>query len=238
MLTMARSRDLKGPYEPCPHNPVMTNRSLRFPLESVGHADLVEDPDGNWWAICLGTRPFGYPPRHNLGRETMLVPVDFSGDWPVFGDQGKVLEEFETDLLPESAGNTNDSENSFFDDFTSDERDLGWNFIYNPDWSLYEKRGGGLCLHGNEKSLKDASGIAWMGRRQKHHVSITEVTLEFPCSQDGEEAGMTIFMNNRHHYEAALLWEGQGRKLVLKRDRSAPWKRQSASWIMNGIRLS
>lgn len=217
MLTMARSRKLAGPYEPCPRDPVMTNRSLRFPIESVGHADLVEDPNGNWWAVCLGTRPYGYPPRHNLGRETMLVPVDFSGDWPVFGDNGRVLEEFETDLLPVSAGETDDSENIYCDDFTSEKLDPGWNYLYNPDWSLYEKRPGSLCLWGNDGQLKDAAAIAWIGRRQKHHVSKTEVTLTFPCVQDGEEAGLTIFMNNRHHYEAALICKDGKRKLIFKR---------------------
>ena len=217
MLTMARSRNLKGPYEPCPDNPVMTNRSLRLALESVGHADLVEDPRGNWWAVCLGTRPFGYPPKHNLGRETMLVPVDWSGDWPVFGDHGRVLEEFETDLLPKSAEIPDDSQNSYHDDFTSEKMDPGWNYIYNPDWSLYERSAKGLCLHGNEKSLKDASVIAWIGRRQRHHVSETKVTLEFPCAQDGEEAGLTVFMNNRHHYEAAVVCRGGKRKLIFRR---------------------
>lgn len=217
MLTMARSRKIDGPYEPCPHNPVMSNRSLRLPIESVGHADLVEDPDGNWWAVCLGTRPVGYPPRHNLGRETMLVPVDFSGDWPVFGAQGRVLEEFETDLLPAADKETTEEENRYFDDFSSAAQDLGWNYIYNPDWSLYEWREGSLCLWGNEKQLKDASAIAWIGRRQKHHVSRTEVTLQFPCVQEGEEAGLTIFMNNRHHYEAALLQEDGTRKLIFRR---------------------
>ncbi len=217
MLTMARSRNLKGPYEPCPDNPVMTNRSLRLALESVGHADLVEDPRGNWWAVCLGTRPFGYPPKHNLGRETMLVPVDWSGDWPVFGDHGRVLEEFETDLLPKSAEIPDDSQNSYHDDFTSEKMDPGWNYIYNPDWSLYERSAKGLCLHGNEKSLKDASVIAWIGRRQQHHVSVTKVTLEFPCAQDGEEAGLTVFMNNRHHYEAAIVCRGGKRKLIFRR---------------------
>lgn len=217
MLTMARSRNLKGPYEPCPDNPVMTNRSLRLALESVGHADLVEDPQGNWWAVCLGTRPFGYPPKHNLGRETMLVPVDWSGDWPVFGDHGRVLEEFETDLLPKSAEIPDDSQNSYYDDFTSEKMDPGWNYIYNPDWSLYERSAKGLCLHGNEKSLKDASVIAWIGRRQQHHVSETKVTLEFLCAQDGEEAGLTVFMNNRHHYEAAVVCRGGKRKLIFRR---------------------
>ena len=217
MLTMARSKELEGPYEPCPNNPVMTNRSLRFKIESVGHADIVEDKNGNWWAVCLGTRPYGYPPRHNLGRETMLVPVDWSGDWPVFGDNGTVLEEFETDLLPENMNLDKSPEYAYHDDFTSDELDLGWNYIYNPDFSLYAKKEGSLCLWGNEKKLKDAAKIAWVGRRQKHHVSETVVTMEFPCSVEGEEAGLTIFMNNRHHYEIAMTCIGGQRKLIFRR---------------------
>lgn len=217
MLTMARSRKVEGPYEECPNNPVMTNRSMRCPIDSVGHADLVQDTRGNWWAICLGTRLFGYPPKHNLGRETMLVPVDWSGEWPVFGEGGKVLEEFETDLLPLSAAESDKSMNDYSDDFTSAKLDLGWNYIYNPEWSLYECKQGSLVLRGNEKCLKDAKKIAWIGRRQKHHVSETTVTLEFPCVQDGEEAGLTIFLNNRHHYEAALTCIEKKRKLIFRR---------------------
>lgn len=217
MLTMARSRSVDGPYEPCPENPVLTNRSLRMPLESVGHADLTEDVNGNWWAVCLGTRPYGYPPRHNLGRETMLVPVDWCKEWPVFGEAGKVQELFETDCLPESASNEGEEKAFYSDDFTSEKLDTGWNWIYNPDWSLFEKRNGSLCLKGNEKQLKCASAIAWIGRRQKHHVSVTEVTMNFPCVQEGEEAGITIFMNNRHHYEAALTRKGGKRLLIFRR---------------------
>jgi len=217
MLTMARSRSVTGPYEACPNNPVMTNRSLGLPIQSVGHADLVEDMNGNWWAVCLGTRTFGYPPRHNLGRETMLVPVDWSGEWPVFGDNGRVLEEFETDLLPKQSCEAAASDAFFHDDFTSAKPDTGWNCIYNPDSSLYEQRENGLCLHGNENRLKDADTLAWLGRRQKHHVSVTSVTLKFPCVQEGEEAGLTIFMNNRHHYEAALCFKEQKRRLIFRR---------------------
>ena len=217
MLTMARSKNLTGPYEGCLDNPVMTNRSLGLPIQSVGHADLVEDGNGNWWAVCLGTRTFGYPHKHNLGRETMLVPVDWSGEWPVFGDNGRVLEEFETELLPKQCCPEIASNDSYFDDFSSSKPEMGWNCIYNPDASLYEQTESGLCLHGNEKRLKDADTLAWVGRRQRHHVSCTVVTLEFPCRQEGEEAGLTIFMNNRHHYEAALYRDNTGRKLIFRR---------------------
>ena len=218
MLTMARSREIFGPYEPCPDNPVMTNRSLALAIESVGHGDLVEDQNGNWWAVCLGTRMITYPHKHNLGRETMLVPVDFSGEWPVFGDHGRVLAEFETDRLPEMESRNPWSQKEYFQDtFSSEKLDFGWNFLYNPDWSLYEWGQGCLKLHGNENAFKDAEIMAWIGRRQRHHVSETSVTLTFEALQEGEEAGLSIFLNRMHHYEAALVFTDGVRKLVMKR---------------------
>lgn len=217
MLTMARSRAVYGPYEPCPHNPVLSNRSLGWPIESAGHGDLVEDQNGNWWAVCLGTRNFGYPPRHNLGRETMLMPVDFSGEWPVFGDRGRLREVFETQKLPAMSGEAVRKQERYEDDFRAEKLDFGWNFIYNPDESLYSFGDGRLCLYGNEKRLADADVIAWIGRRQKHHVCSVSVTLEFPCCQEGEEAGLTIFLNHRHHYEIALCCENGERRLIFRR---------------------
>lgn len=164
MITMARSRDIKGPCESCPRNPVLTNRSWNLGLDSIGHADLVEDQNGHWWAVCLGTRTFGYPQRHNLGRETMLIPVDWSGNWPVFDADGHALPEFETDKLPAWEPT---EESAFRDAFTSDKLDFCWNHLYNPDPALYEYGQGALILHGNGRALKDADALAWLGRRQQ-----------------------------------------------------------------------
>ncbi len=231
MLTMARSRSLTEGYEPCPRNPVMTNRSLGLPIQSVGHADLVEDQHGSWWAVCLGTRTFSYPPRHNLGRETMLVPVDFSGDWPVFGDEGRVLDRFTVNRLPgvpeDASGVLNGAApaiDCYETDFPGDELDLSWNCIYHPVPQLWTVKDHALILHGNGGRLADADKIAWVGRRQQHHDSVSEVTLTFPCTREGEEAGLTAFCNNRHHYDAALMVIGGQRQLIFRRQIGSLWK--------------
>ncbi len=233
MLTMARSRTLTEGYLPCPHNPVMTTRSLGLPIQSAGHADLVTDQQGDWWAVCLGTRPFAYHPRHNLGRETMLVPVDFSGNWPVFGDQGRVLEHFTVPRLPGTPpvasepgciNASNPGADDYTADFTGNELDLSWNCIYCPIPKLWELHDGELILHGNRRRLEDADQIAWLGRRQQHHDCIAEVTLAFPCTQEGEEAGLTIFCNNRHHYEAALTVVAGQRQLIFRRQIGSLWR--------------
>lgn len=82
--TIARSRTLHGSFEPAPHNPFLSHRSLAHPVQSVGHADLIELPDGSWAAVHLGTRPVGPSPGfHVNGRETFIVGIDWHNGWPV-----------------------------------------------------------------------------------------------------------------------------------------------------------
>lgn len=84
-VTVARSRDPRGPFEGAPHNPIFTHRSTSHPVENVGHCDLVERPDGSWAAVYLGVRTVGWVPRqHANGRETFLAGIEWVDDWPVF----------------------------------------------------------------------------------------------------------------------------------------------------------
>lgn len=81
-----RSRDVWGPYVPYADNPILTQRDLPddrpLPITNAGHADLVEGPDGSWWAVFLASR--NYDTRHyNTGRETYLLPVEWRNGWPV-----------------------------------------------------------------------------------------------------------------------------------------------------------
>lgn len=59
-----------GPWEECPHNPVLHNGGDEE-IQNAGHCDLLEDVDGRWWAVCLAVRPIktdsGWTPS-NLGE--------------------------------------------------------------------------------------------------------------------------------------------------------------------------
>jgi alpha-N-arabinofuranosidase len=76
-----------GPFIPAPSNPILTqryfkdNRSNR--VDWAGHADLVLGPDDTYYGVFLGIRP-NDKNRVNTGRETFILPVDWSGEWPVF----------------------------------------------------------------------------------------------------------------------------------------------------------
>ncbi len=219
MSVIARSAHILGPYTPCPHNPVLTNIGKSLPLKAIGHADLVEDQTGAWWAVCLGNRPLGYPFRHNLGRETMLVPVTWAEGWPVMGENGTALAEFEVEsALPEFQPKGYIPGSNMVDRFDSSQLHPSWNYIYNPTGKLVVLTGTSLQLNGNAVSLSEDAPKAWLGRRQEHFCCMAEVQLHFDAVQDGEEAGLTIYMNPGHHYEIARIRK-DGRNCVIFRRR-------------------
>lgn len=92
MVTVARATSPWGPFVGYEHNPVLTHRHrVGHPIQSTGHAELVDDVKGNWWALFLGTRHHGPKPWHHLGREVFLAPVTWSEDgWPQIGERGTV----------------------------------------------------------------------------------------------------------------------------------------------------
>ncbi|THV36449.1 glycoside hydrolase family 43 protein [Glycomyces buryatensis] len=112
VVSVARSRSPRGPFESAPHNPVFTHRSTRHPVQNVGHADLVERPDGTWATVHLGVRPRGRTPRYHVnGRETFLAEIAWIDDWPQFTPSEAAL--------PESRW-------SFKDEFTAPRLDPRW----------------------------------------------------------------------------------------------------------------
>jgi hypothetical protein len=83
-VTIARSRNVEGPYAANPGNPILTHRhlGLDYPIVGAGHGDLVQTQTGEWWMALLAMRPYGGY-FYNLGRETFLVPVRWEDGWPV-----------------------------------------------------------------------------------------------------------------------------------------------------------
>lgn len=80
MAVVHRSRHIKGPWEECPHNPIVHTWSADEAWWSKGHGTLFEDAKGEWWMVYHAYRK-GY---HTLGRFTLLEPMTWTSDgWPV-----------------------------------------------------------------------------------------------------------------------------------------------------------
>jgi alpha-N-arabinofuranosidase len=140
MITISRSKDIFGPYENCPHNPILTNRNKApFIIQGVGHGDLIEGPDGNYYILCLGFRQMGiWMAYHQLGREVFLVPVRFDENgWPVVGNDGTMDESYEVPIKGE--GNernvAEEISRSGLDIFSNPE----WLYMRHPHMENYKK---------------------------------------------------------------------------------------------------
>lgn len=234
MVTIARGKTPYGPFESNPANPILTHRDGHGSIQGTGHADLVQLADGSWWAVFLGFRPVSVPfsgQHHHLGRETFLAPVAWKEDgWPIIGDNGRVSERMKAGSLalePELPWVERD-------DFDGRKLQLHWNFLRNPraeDWSL-DERPGWLTLHGSEVSLDDLGSPAFLGRRQQHFACEASTLLRFEPVREGEEAGLTVFMNERFHYEIALTCDSDAnRKVILRRRIGSLWKIERAARV-------
>ncbi|KFX89979.1 hypothetical protein V490_06721 [Pseudogymnoascus sp. VKM F-3557] len=81
---IARSRNISGPYESNPLNPILSNQNTTEYFQTVGHADLFQDASDNWWGTALATRSGPEWTNYPMGRETVLFPVTWDeGSWPV-----------------------------------------------------------------------------------------------------------------------------------------------------------
>lgn len=83
-VTVARSRELFGPYEVDPDGPLLTSFGRpELRLQKAGHGSLVRTQNGEWYLAHLVGRP--YSPLGNcvLGRETAIQRVEWPSDgWP------------------------------------------------------------------------------------------------------------------------------------------------------------
>lgn len=222
METIARSEHPYGPFESCPHNPILSHRSFDSIIQATGHADLVQAADNSWWAVCLGIRPVGYPKRHHLGREVFLAPVTWSNDgWPIIGKDGKIDPIIDSSILPNFPVSDH-IENPVRDDFDDEELDVSWTFLRNPaecSWSLSERKGY-LVLHGNSIDLDHAGAPSFVGRRLSHLTCRIATLLDYEPMNEEEEAGLTVFMNEHYHYDI-IVRRTQGNKQVVLRKRVA-----------------
>ena len=205
--TIFRSHNALGPYESNPRNPLITHRNLRhdYPINSTGHADLIQLADGSWWAVLLASRPDGGDFR-NLGRETFAVPVIWEDEWPVFSPQtGRVEFSYPApDLTPHLW-----SQPSACDHFDGPELPLHWNILRTPDHPFYSltDNPGYLRLSLLPETLSDIASPSFVGRRQQHMDCDISTKFFFQPATPGESAGMTIFYNNLNYYTLLLTME-------------------------------
>ena len=213
-VTISASKNITGPYIGNARNPILTHRhlSLDHSIIAVGHGDMVQTKEDNWYMVALGFRPIENKYK-NLGRETFLIPVVWETEpywwkdekitWPVCSPKtGKV--EFEY-FVP-FPGTKQVKINEFYDSFDHPRLNLEWNFRRTPNstfHSLNEKTGF-LRIYLKEGFISEQGQYSFVGIRQRHFQMEAKSKMEFNPSGN-EEAGITVIQNDRSAYVMSLM---------------------------------
>lgn len=197
MVTYARSKSIFGPFESYPQNPVLTNRNLGgFFIQGVGHGDLIQAPDGSFYLIHLGFRQTGrWTCFHHLGREVFISKITFDEKgWFQAGENGTTTEYIELNHV------TYPQLRKEKETFENTDWNLDWCYLRKPNPSYDITAKNRLTLYGSPVSLNEAKSPTFLGIRQKDFC----MNLHCNVSINYGEAGISIYMDENHHYDLLL----------------------------------
>lgn len=204
-----RSDNLWGPYQAWSENPILTQRDLPERENGVyctGHADIFQDGEGKWWSVFLGTRMIDGQ-YENLGRETFLLPVQWTADgWPRILEPGQPVPMVVD--IPGAVRGDNLSFGNFtvVEDFNGPELANYWMTVRSNAKDKYSltQNPGYLTLKCDSVTASDVNGVpAFVGRKLQHHSFDASVKLNF-YPQGDQKAGLLLLKSEDHQYFFAL----------------------------------
>lgn len=220
-----RSRKVDGPYTPNPANPILTQRDLPRdrpnPITSAGHADFVQLPNGDWWATFLAVRPYRGD-FYNTGRETFLMPVDWSGEWPrITAPEQSIPDVAKRPALPPQAKSAVPTNGPFTvrEEFDGEALGPHWMMMRNPRGRWHRLENGALVLTARPVGLGDNANPSFLARRQQHRDATATTRLRFTPERGGDAAGLIALQSDEYWY--ALLVAREGGRTVVKLDQRA-----------------
>ena len=197
-----------GPYVPAPNNPILSQRYLNSnranKVDWAGHADLVEGTDGKHYGVFLAIRP-NEKGLVNTGRETFILPVDWSGKYPVF-ENGLVPMEPKL-KMPKGVENKTGTEGffpngnfTFTDNFTAPKLDYRWIGMRGPREDFITTSKNGLSIKPFAVSIKAVAPVSALFQRQQHQHFTATTTMKFTPKSENELAGLTCYQSERFNY--------------------------------------
>ncbi|WP_179021869.1 glycoside hydrolase family 43 protein [Winogradskyella forsetii] len=231
-----KSDSPKGPFIPAPSNPILTQRYFAKDRENkvdwAGHADLVKGPNDQYYGVFLAVRP-NEEDRVNTGRETFILPVDWSGEFPVF-ENGLIPLEPKLEM-PKGVDNKTGQDGffpngnfTFKDDFSADKLDYRWIGLRGPREAFIEKAKNGLKILPFETNIKEVKPTSTLFHRQMHRSFSFTTTLEYKPKSEKDLAGVVALQNEGSNYVFGVTKKDKDYYLVLAKN---TWPRRQGEII-------
>lgn len=189
-----RSKNIYGPYERNPNNPILSHVSRKgHIIQATGHADLIKLDNNEWYAVFLAIRTKPRPLLHHLGRETFLSKVIWKDGWPIIGDDGKV--EIINDYGPNQEDN---SDYSVFFSYPLEDYPYLKVRLPKPECYLIDKKENTLTLIGQENINTPLGHPTLLAFRQRGFNELMKVTIASNSIE--ARAGIASWLSSDYHY--------------------------------------
>lgn len=215
-VTMGRAKNVWGPYEGDPTNPILTSipgdfyerhdpdhlKPKYFNTESVlqksGHGSYVETQLGEVYMVHLTARPFVPELRCTLGRETAIQKMKWTDDgWLRMYDNSNLAKEYvEESKLPEHKV----SQIPSFDDFDSEELGLQYYAprIMPSSFADVKSRPGYVRIRGQE-SRCSLNKVSILARKLTSVYATVTTKMEFKPEVHQHSAGLIMYYDNMNY---------------------------------------
>ena len=216
VVSLARSKNLDGPYEYHPDIHILTAKDAPdSPIQRVGHGQYVETPDGQHYHSFLMGRPIPGPDGKGrfcpLGRESGLERMVWRDDWLYAETGSPVPRESLPGLTDAEPQKPQPIRHKFTDKLPMD---FQWLRTPHPE-RLFTLTGSALRLTGRE-SIGSWFEQSLVARRQEHLAYRAETTVEnFAPTTYQHGAGLTTYYNRTKFHAAIISTEGAGRTLTI-----------------------
>lgn len=215
-VTMGRAKEVWGPYEKDPMNPIVTSvpgvsNERNDPdhlkpkyynpdsvLQKSGHGSYVETPEGEVYLTHLCARPFAPQLRCTLGRETAIQKMMWTEDgWLRMADGGNLAKEYTPESsLPEVKMPSIPD----FDDFDADTLGLQYYAprIMPERFADVKARPGYVRLRGQE-SRTSLNRVSILARKLTSVYGTVTTKMEFKPEVYQHSAGLILYYDNMNY---------------------------------------
>lgn len=210
--TLARSRDIWGPYELHPEKYVVTSKDSPFAaLQRAGHGDIVDTPTGETYIVHLSGRPTTQNRRCVLGRETAIQAAYWGDDDWLYVKNGPV-----PSLYVDVPGTRNDEPYWAEKRYTFESelhKDFQW--LRTPETDrIFALENGKLTLFGRE-SIGSWFEQALVARRQTHFSYDAETVIDFSPEDERHFAGLTAYYSRYNFFYITVTGDEDGNREIM-----------------------
>ncbi len=203
--TLARSRNVDGPYELHPDTHLLSSWGHpEAPLQKAGHGSLVETQNGEWFLAHLCGRPIDG--KHcTLGRETAIQKCVWADDDWVYLDHGTMVPVIQSHG-PVGIPLAPFPDAEWHGRFDSNELDINFQSLRQPiteDWLSLTERPGFLRLKGMEPTVSTFRQSLIARRVQAFDIRV-ETSVEFQPTTFQQMAGLIAYYDTENHFYLRL----------------------------------